>query len=420
MSEQVLAAITIALNILSAIVAVILLYSTMHFVRPDEPQYKIFALMIALNIISLLTSSGNYIPFIRNNPVLKTIDNSLLIVSFYFIEILFSVFIILSLKKESKVDRILNYSIHIIIMTTIIIWLLPEFGIVEVSGHDLFQLGQIPGWLGAILIAVLILKNAAQLGRRQTVLFMVYLTLPLLGMSIRNLNLFYSAQHVATTLSLLLIHVVINLERSVQLKEQERRNEENKTQIMLTQIKPHFIYNSLNTIYYLCETNPPSAQKAISEFSDYLRGNLDSLTTQALIPFKKELEHIHHYLYLEKLRFDEDLQICYDTPVIDFNVPALSIQLLVENAVKHGIGRKAGGGTVTIRSRETNSSYVITVSDDGVGFNPETIGSMNDNRSHIGVRSMRSRVESIGGTVDIQSRDQSGTTVTVTIPKDAQ
>lgn len=226
------------------------------------------------------------------------------------------------------------------------------------------------------------------------------------------------AQHVGTTISILLIHTILNKDQALKFREQERLNELNKTRIMLTQIKPHFIYNALNTIYYLCGTDPKTAQKAISEFSDYLRGNLDSLTTEEMIPFSKELEHIHHYLYLEKLRFDDELNVVYDITCKEFQVPALSIQLLVENAVKHGIGRKEGGGTLTISTSENETSWIVQVRDDGVGFTPDMI-EQTDERSHIGLTSMQERIRSAGGTVDIKSALDEGTVVTVTLPKTA-
>ena len=410
-------AVTIAMNLFCAMVDLILLYSVTQMYHLNIKRSRLFLVMIVMNIIALLTSAGNYIDVIASHPVLSVIDNVLLVISFYLIELLFCEMVMGSIRQPDHRTRVLCQAIRIVIILTILFWLLPQFGIVEISGYDMFRIGQIPGWIASFLIMALILLHREELGSRQTLLFLIFLIVPLLGMTARNLNLFYSAQHVATTLSFLLIHTVIHMEQSMKLKEQERQNEENKMQMMLTQIKPHFIYNSLNTIYYLCEIDPASAQKAINEFSDYLRGNLDSLTTNALIPFSKELDHIHHYLYLEKLRFDEDLLIEYDTPVTDFSVPALSIQLLVENAVKHGIGRKSGGGTVTIRTFEETENYVIQVIDNGVGFRPEHIQAKTDERSHIGVISMRERVQAIGGSVNIESEVNTGTTVTVRIPK---
>ena len=101
------------------------------------------------------------------------------------------------------------------------------------------------------------------------------------------------------------------------------------------------------------------------------------------MPFERELDHLEKYLYIEKLRFADKLNIAYDIQCTDFELPLLSIQPLVENAVKHGVGMKEDGGTVTIATRETDKAYEVIISDDGVGFDTEA--KKNDGRSHIGM-----------------------------------
>ena len=411
------AVLAISLDVFAALVASIMLYSNTQMYYSNIRRKKLFSQMIFLNILGLLTNACHFIPVIINHPVLELIGDSILIISFYLLEILFAEYVILSLPRIDRCVRILQIMIRTVLLSCMAVWLLAEFGILSISDKALFTFGQIPGCIGMLLIGFLILHRRKQLGRKKTVLFLLYLAFPLIGMSMRNLGILVSGQHIGIFLSILLTHSFLNSEQSHSMMEQEKLIEQNKMKIMLTQIKPHFIYNSLNTIYYLCGTDPKAAQKAVSEFSDYLRGNLDSLTTDALIPFKKELEHIHHYLYLEKLRFDDDLNIVIDTPVTDFSVPVLSIQLLVENAVKHGIGRKTGGGTVSIRTSENDEYYLITVEDDGNGFDPSQVRINGDDRSHIGLSSMRGRVTAIGGTVQIKSAPQQGTSVTVSIPK---
>ena len=126
---------------------------------------------------------------------------------------------------------------------------------------------------------------------------------------------------------------------------------------MVSQIRPHFMYNALSSIAILCKLNPETAYDATITFSDYLRGNMDSLKQTAPVPFTQELEHLKKYLYIEKLRFADKLNIEYNIQVTDFVLPLLSVQPLVENAVKHGVGMKKKGGTVTISTRETDNAY---------------------------------------------------------------
>ena len=122
------------------------------------------------------------------------------------------------------------------------------------------------------------------------------------------------------------------------------------------------------------------------------------------------------YLYLEKLRFEEDLNIEYDLQGGDFYLPALSIQPIVENAVKHGTGAKLDGGTVCIATREEEDAFVVTVSDDGVGFDPDK--DLSDGREHVGIRNVRERVQKMcGGSLSITSREGEGTTAVIRIPK---
>ena len=140
------------------------------------------------------------------------------------------------------------------------------------------------------------------------------------------------------------------------------------------------------------------------------------MTCEKTIPFAEELAHVECYLKIEKARFRENLNVIYSVKCQDFEVPPLSVQPLVENAVKHGIAKKRGGGVVTISSRQTETTYQITVSDTGVGFDVERY--MEDGKVHVGLMNVRQRLHSImNATVDVTSVPGNGTTVTVTIPK---
>ena len=120
--------------------------------------------------------------------------------------------------------------------------------------------------------------------------------------------------------------IIINHQSSVRMKTMEKELEESRISIMLSQIQPHFLYNTLNTIYHLCEKDAEVAQQAISDFSDYLQMNLKSLNRKCAIPFSKELKHVKTYLSLEKLRFAEELEVRYEIETLSFWVPALTEQ----------------------------------------------------------------------------------------------
>ena len=184
---------------------------------------------------------------------------------------------------------------------------------------------------------------------------------------------------------------------------------------LMSQIHPHFIYNTLGSIEQLCELDPPKAAKLVNDFSKYLRGNFGEIDNTRLIRVSKELEHTEYYIGIEKVRFP-DIEFITEMSCCDFSVPALTIQPIVENAVKHGILKREAGGTVRVRIYETDSSYFITVKDNGVGFD---VSELKDD-NHIGLRNIRSRLEAMcGGFLHIESILGVGTKITVEIPKEA-
>lgn len=201
--------------------------------------------------------------------------------------------------------------------------------------------------------------------------------------------------------------------------EVERELEIANTSLMISQIQPHFLYNALNTIKYLIKRDPKSAEKAVISFSRYLRGNMESITQKSPIPFIDELEHTKHYCDIELLRFGDKLNIIYDTPVTNFSLPALSVQPIVENAIKHGVTKKTDGGTVTITTSEDDRNFIIKIQDDGVGFdvqNPDLKPS--EAHAHIGVNNVRERLANmVNAEFIIESQIDVGTCVIIKIPK---
>ena len=187
---------------------------------------------------------------------------------------------------------------------------------------------------------------------------------------------------------------------------------EQRIQIMMSQIQPHFLYNTLSTIQALCREDPARAEQVVKRFGSYLRQNIDSLSQSGLIPFDKELEHTQVYASIEQERFS-NIRVEYDICDEGFFVPALTVQPLVENAIRHGV-RIREDGRVTVAARRREGAHEIVIRDNGKGFNPAE--AQGDGR-HIGIQNVRERVEKLcGGTLTIDSRPGEGTTVTVRIP----
>lgn len=224
---------------------------------------------------------------------------------------------------------------------------------------------------------------------------------------------------------LLVIHLVysiklmaVNYQESIRARALEKELRENQITLAMSQIKPHFIYNSLNSIYHLCDKDVAVAQKAISDFSDYLRRSIGAVERTTLVPFEEELNHVKTYLSLEQMRFGDDLRVEYNIGTTEFMIPTLSVQPLVENAVKHGIcQREEGGGTITITVREEQNCFEIFVCDDGVGFNPDE--EYQGEGTHVGIKNVRQRLEVMcNATLDVTSEPGKGTTVIIRIRKE--
>jgi len=219
------------------------------------------------------------------------------------------------------------------------------------------------------------------------------------------------------SLSISLIAAFLMQARSNAILHSERKQSEYKISIMLSQIQPHFLYNSLTAIAQLCDEDPMKAKKATIDFSAYLRGNMDSLGDTELISIEKELSHVRGYLDLEVAIYGSALVANYEINSGGFLLPPLTIQPIVENAVKHGIGKKEGGGSITLSVNETDKYFVVSVVDDGSGFNEDI--PQHDDRIHIGIVNVRRRIEEqCGGTLEITSEAGRGTTAVISIPKE--
>ena len=190
---------------------------------------------------------------------------------------------------------------------------------------------------------------------------------------------------------------------------------ESRISTMMSQIRPHFIYNTLGSIEQLCKLDPPKASDLVHNFAKYLRGNFGELDNPKPILMSQEMEHVHHYISIENVRFP-DMTFTFEMNSEDFHIPALTIQPIVENAIKHGLMKLPKGGTIHILSYETDMDYCISVVDDGVGFDTSVLI---DERGHVGLRNIRERLKvMVNGKLEIESTVGVGTKVLVTIPKE--
>jgi len=219
--------------------------------------------------------------------------------------------------------------------------------------------------------------------------------------------------YLATILSFIVLYIL--LKKDVTIAEKEKQLMESRISNMVSQIHQHFLYNSIHAIRELCRQDPEQAREALGDFLNYLRGNIAALSSETPIHFSREISHITAYLKLEKLRFGDRLNVVYDLQEKDFFLPSLTVQPLVENAVKHGICATENGGTVTLRTCKDGNKIVISIIDDSLGFDPESYLEQDDRQPHVGIQNVQNRLQQMmNGELLIESTPGKGTTATIT------
>lgn len=284
--------------------------------------------------------------------------------------------------------------------------------------------------LAVCIVVMIVLLSIETRSNRKALVFLISWSPLMISLVIDIINQFtdlpgslFFNYGLAVTMAYQIVRLIGDLrlqyKEAIRYQQMQKELYEAKVSVMTSQIRPHFMYNALTSIAMMCEIDPKTAKQATITFAKYLRGNMDSLKQTAPVPFTQELEHLEKYLYIEKLRFDDLLNIEYDIQATDFVLPLLSVQPLVENAVKHGVGMKEDGGMVRISSRETETAYEVVIEDDGVGFDVNE--QKDDGRSHVGMENTKKRLRDMcKGEVKIESVVGEGTTAIVILPKEGQ
>jgi len=420
--------IDITMNTISVIICILILF----FVTASEHRKlklsRIFIQIITVQIIILLMI------ILKNIFDINILPENTIIIKILFvliplggpvIIILFINLILNILNEKTTVSKAALITVNIAvflclidILITIILLTITLNTMADLTHHLL--LNELGSWfllsqiLSLICIAIsigLFITYKKYLSKREFLTLLSYAVLPtaaiLLELYIWNLALV----NFSITLTIFIYYASIQSELSQQIKQ-------NKVSIMLSQIQPHFLYNALSAIAVLCKEDPDKAQKATIDFSMYLRSNMESLDVK-LISIEKELNHVKGYLELEKAIYEETLNIEYNIETLDFLLPPLTIQPIVENAVKHGIGKNENGGTIIITVSHTVKEFIITVTDNGAGFDPKA--PCEDGRKRTGIDNVKRRLkEQCSGTLDITSQKEKGTTVFIKIPKNKE
>ena len=422
--------INITLNIYSIIICMVI-FSYLYTIkgRQDKPR-RCLAYMCIFNVGMLLgdclcwSFEGYTRPWF---PVALRVG----VVLFYFCSgpllLSFVGYILETLETKTRVSRMFWYLPLVLcvlqmLFSVLSIWTGMYFTLTSENTYlrgSWFPVSQLIPFTIFALGGIMMIVYRRSLVRRDTLFLLSHIFLPFFAMVIQILNYGISLLNASITIALLLVFIYIQSARELRMEHQEKELAEARIDIMLSQIQPHFLYNSLTAIRRLCDSNPVQAKATIRDFSQFLRGNMNALTSKAPIPFAQERIHTEAYLHLELQRAQDRLKVVYDITVQDFTIPPLTVQPLVENAVRHGVLRREEGGTVTISTAETDESYLVIVRDDGVGFQPEVPEPKEQVK--IGLNNVHKRLADIcNGSLQVESAPESGTMVTITIPKEGK
>lgn len=209
-----------------------------------------------------------------------------------------------------------------------------------------------------------------------------------------------------------------------EVEKQEKLAKEAEIKALQAQINPHFLFNTISTISSLIRTDPDLARNLLLKFSNFFRYNIQK--TDKLISLKEELGQISDYLEIEKARHGKKIEINMDInkECLNYLVPPLTLQPLIENAIKHGINQKANGGTVTVEMRKIGEDCEVKVSDNGIGMSKDKLNNIKSGSSTgIGLTNVIERIISIYGdeyTPIIESTEDEGTVISIKIPSSAK
>ena len=191
--------------------------------------------------------------------------------------------------------------------------------------------------MGAMIVANLVgvIRRRRELTKKRFLAFLIYLLPLLIAIASQAFVTVFLLIVIAVTISALSMFGIIMADQVEQYLRQQREIAGQRARIAVLQMRPHFIYNTMMSIYYLCEQDQKKAQQVVLDFTDYLRKNFGAIAGEDTISFSEELEHTRAYLAVEQAQFEDRLTVEYDTPYTQFRLPPLTLQPIVENAVKH-------------------------------------------------------------------------------------
>lgn len=282
--------------------------------------------------------------------------------------------------------------------------------------------GILPGaiaFFGIVITFGVVMEYLRYLRTFEKIATIIYLVLPIIAVIIQSLHYGISFTYLSLVLSTLTLFISFEVNTVQAMVEKEKKLAEERIRLFNQQIQPHYIFNSLAVIKYLCRKDPEEATKAIDEFSGYLRESTDFMNGADLVPVERELDLVKHYFYMQQKNYGSQITFRCEAEDTGFKVPPFTIQTAVENALKHGLRSQVmENGCLTVTTRLDGNTHLITVEDNGVGFDTNIL-EKDTSKEHVGIKNTQARLRLLcNGTMDIQSEPGNGTTVTIRIPKE--
>ncbi|MCR5388173.1 MAG: histidine kinase [Lachnospiraceae bacterium] len=389
------------------------------FSGKQEHKYdNVFFSILTDTFVMLITQAAYYL--ISGNGSIKLLFLIISSCAYYVLMALFAYYLWLIISERKNIGKGWITAEVIVVISGAAIWaycvLIKKIGMESLQDSVWYYLGQAMGYLAVLICLIMLLSHAKEFGRKQLFMYISCFIVPAFFSVIRFLLGGVSFVIISASVMMFIIYIVERVENQKRYLKQKSKLSEAELALMVHQVQPHFMYNIFNSIYYLCDSDPKTAQEAIGEFADYFRANLDSITTSAPVSINKELENVKKYLALEKLRFEDRFTVEYDIDDTDFLITPLTVRQLVENAVKHGVDKTDHTLHITVRVRDYPDRYEIRVEDDGPGYKQ---GVYADNeRKHIGIENIRRRLELISkATLEISGSENNGTVAVITLKK---
>jgi len=397
----------IMLCIANILIGIMLLFAELYYRKKARGTTGLFSLgMMGISFGFWQLAHNDYSPWLWEGKEIFLYYLSVTMMLIYMIPLVYS-----SMRNILK-NRIIQYYLIGMAVMAVIQIVLQVAGIRDLREMFVFTHGGII--LGALLvIGTTIIGFVKTRKRNEEKSYAWILGIGLLG----DLVLYYmnaSSSGLVMILTAILIYMILEafrfmsayFEQKKLLEEKEQQLTNSRMMVLMSQIRSHFVFNILNAISGMCKYDPEKADETIVRFSRYLRNNIDIMQEDKMLPFEMELQRLEDYILLEQVRFGDRLEFVTDLEVTDFMIPPLILQPLVENSIKHGISKKKGGGTILLSTWKEDRNIMISIDDDGVGFDMKEL----EKETSVGLRNIRFRIQQLlQGTLTFKSEINEGT-----------